>query len=317
MIISASRRTDIPAFYSEWLMNRVRAGYCTVPNPFNTHQISRISLKPDEVTVIVFWTRNPRPLMPYLEALDRTGYHYYFQYTIMSNPRQIDRKSPPMDAAIRTFQELSAHVGSRRVVWRYDPIVLSNQTDVDFHLRTYQTIATQLVGYTQRSVISIVDEYSKAKKRLKTLAENDIHVHFPNDSDPMLADLMGGIKGIADQHHYELFSCAEQLNLTHFGIQPGKCVDDTLIQEAFGIDVTQSKDKTQREACNCVTSRDIGVYDTCLFGCQYCYATRSFELATSNYQQHDPLSPSLIGHHDVPDTNDNSGTNPPSQLELF
>ncbi|MCX8024216.1 MAG: DUF1848 domain-containing protein, partial [Thermanaerothrix sp.] len=122
MIISASRRTDIPAFYTPWFIHRVRAGYCTVPNPFNHNQVSYVSLKPEDVDIIVFWTRNPAPLIPYLGELDARGLRYYFQYTIMENPRTIDKKSPPLQPAIETFVELSEKIGDERVIWRYDPI---------------------------------------------------------------------------------------------------------------------------------------------------------------------------------------------------
>lgn len=161
MIISASRRTDIPAFYAAWFMNRVRAGYCTVPNPFNRNQISYISLCPQDVDVIVFWTRNPRPLFTALDELDSQGYRYYLQFTVMDNPRIIDPKSPPVAIAIKTFKALAERVGSDRVIWRYDPIVLSAVTDPAFHLSCYTTIAKQLRGYTTRSVISVMDVYKK------------------------------------------------------------------------------------------------------------------------------------------------------------
>src|SRR5512135_950390 len=128
MIISASRRTDIPAFYSRWFMNRVRAGYCTVPNPFNANQVKRISLLPEEVDVIVFWTRNPRPLFPFLKELDVRGVRYYFQFTLLDNPRSIDPKTPPAESALQTFRALSEQVGPARVIWRYDPLVLSQIT---------------------------------------------------------------------------------------------------------------------------------------------------------------------------------------------
>ena len=137
MIISASRRTDIPAFYAEWFMRRIRAGYCTVPNPYNRKQVAKVSLAPDAVDVIVFWTRNPRPLLPHLAELDRCGYRYYFQYTVMDNPRAIDPKSPAADAAIKTFRELAGIVGAERIIWRYDPIVISAATPAEFHLSTY------------------------------------------------------------------------------------------------------------------------------------------------------------------------------------
>lgn len=289
MIISASRRTDIPAFYAQWLIHRIRAGYCTVPNPYNRHQVARISLDPAEVDAIVFWTRNPRPLFPYLHELDQRGYRYYFQFTLMDNPRVIDQANPPAAQAIRTFRALAARVGPRRVIWRYDPIVLSDQTDRDFHLNTFSRLADRLDGATERVVISLMDSYRKIQKRIDALRTQGITIA---SDPPPLDDLFDRLREIALSHGFTLQSCAEETPLK--GIPAGKCVDDHLLAEVFGIQLDTPKDPHQREACGCVVSRDIGMYDTCLFGCQYCYATSSFERARQNYQQHDPDSPSLI-----------------------
>ena len=150
MIISASRRTDIPAFYAEWMVRRLREGYCTVPNPFNRNQVSRISLRPEDVDAIVFWTRNPRPLMPYLDELDSRGYRYYFQFTILGYPREIDPKSPPAATAVEAFCELAERLGPRRVIWRYDPIVFTGITPPAFHQENFQRLAESLRGHTRR-----------------------------------------------------------------------------------------------------------------------------------------------------------------------
>ena len=207
MIISASRRTDIPAFYAPWFMQRVRAGFCDVPNPFNRHQVSRISLRPQEVDAIVFWTRNPRPLLASLDELDALGYRYYFQYTILDNPRTIDPKTPPVGAAVETFQQLADRIGPARVIWRYDPIVLSSVTDASFHQERYAWIAEQLRGYTTRSVISIVDVYRKAARRLHALAAQG--VTFPDQAPetlPGFADLLRSLVATAVQNGMEMVS---------------------------------------------------------------------------------------------------------------
>jgi hypothetical protein len=301
MIISASRRTDIPAFYAEWFMNRIRAGYCAVPNPFNRQQVSYVSLKPEDVDVIVFWTRNPRPLFPDLTELDERGYRYYFQYTVMNNPRLIDPKSPPLEASLKTFGELADRIGPARVIWRYDPIVFSNTTGAQFHQQTYERIAQALRGYTCRSVISIVDVYGKARKRLGELAKQGVEL-LPCDGKPggWFDDFMRTLVRIASENGMEIVSCAEDLDLRPYGIRPGKCVDDEYIQKVFGLNVTDKKDPSQREACGCIVSKDIGMYDTCLYGCRYCYATTSFERAKTNHDiKHHPESPSLIGWYDA------------------
>ena len=294
MIISASRRTDLPAFYARWFINRVRAGYCLVPNPFNPQQISRISLAPEDVDVIVFWTRHPRPLFPYLQELDERGYRYYFQYTLMDNPRALDARTPSLEVALDTFRELARRIGPQRVIWRYDPIVFSNLTSPEFHARTYARIARALRGYTRRSVISLVDAYRKSERRLRALASQGIALTAPDALPQEEFDrLMQRLVESAHNNDMQITSCAEEIDLQGYGIQPGKCVDDEYIRQVFGIDVTHTKDPTQRAACGCVVSRDIGVYDTCPFECQYCYATSSFEQARRHVRSHDPQAPAL------------------------
>jgi hypothetical protein len=278
LIISASRRTDIPAFYTPWLMNRIRAGYCTVPNPFNRNQVSYVSLLPADVDVIVFWTRNPAPLMPHLKELDAIGLRYYFQYTLMDNPRAMDPKSPSRSQALGTFKKLADQIGAQRVIWRYDPIVFTPQTGASFHLDTFSKIAAELRGATRRSVISVMDVYQKANKRLRELSQAGLPVlPYSGKPDANFDYLMNGLVEAAAKNEMEIVSCAEDLDLTGYGIRSGKCVDDEYISKVFGLDVTHKKDPAQRKECGCVASKDIGAYDTCLFGCQYCYATTIFD----------------------------------------
>jgi hypothetical protein len=306
MIISASRRTDIPAFYSEWFTNRIRAGECTVPNPFNRGQVSTVSLSPKDVDVIVFWTRNPRPLLPHLAELEERGYRYYFQYTLLDNPRAIDPKSPPVEAAIKTFRELAGMIGPQRVIWRYDPIVLSGATPPDFHAGAHRRIAEALAGCAGRNVISIVDIYRKAQKRLGQVRRQGIAIEEVKADalPPAMGDLLLQLAATARANGMEITSCAEEMDLRPYGIQPGKCVDDDYVARTFGLRLPNKKDPSQRAACGCVVSKDIGMYDSCLFGCQYCYATSSFETARQNYEEHNPCSPSLVGWYgDQPPVN--------------
>ena len=299
MIISASRRTDIPAFYAEWFVNRLRAGFCQVPNPFNPQQVSHVSLAPEDVEVIVFWTRNPRPLFPYLDELDRLGYRYYFQYTLIGNPRLIDPSTPPLEAGLKTLRQLAERIGADRVIWRYDPVVFSIQTPPEFHRLNYACIAQALRGAAQRSVVSILDLYPKTRKRLDRLAAQGAPLlAFDPQQDAWFGDLMRSFAGAARENEMEIVSCAEEIDLLQYGIQPGKCIDDGYIRRVFGLDVTHAKDPSQRKACGCVVSKDIGMYDTCSFGCTYCYATgggvNGFERARRNHATHDPLSPTLL-----------------------
>jgi hypothetical protein len=299
LIISASRRTDIPAFYAQWFINRIRAGHCTVPNPFNRKQVSHISLRPEDVTNIVFWTRNPQPLIPYLKELDQLGYRYYFQYTVMNNPRPIDAMTHSLSSSLKIFKKLSDLIGPERVIWRYDPVIISNITGIEFHTATYKNIAETLRNYTQRSVISLLDIYPKLKKRLQVLKDKGVEiVDCDNKSDKRFDELLYTLAGVAEQNKMEIVSCAEDPDLTKYNIQPGKCIDDDYIERVFGISVTNKKDPTQRKACGCVVSKDIGVYNTCLSGCQYCYATTSFEKAKALYKKHNPDSTSMVDYGD-------------------
>ena len=292
MIVSASRRTDIPAFYSEWFINRVRHGWCLVPNPFNRNQVSRVTLSPREVDAFVFWSRHPRPLMRYLDELDDLGCRYYFLFTLVGYPDRIDPGSPPPDQAIRTFQELSARVGRQRVIWRYDPVVLSDLSGAGFHEINFRLLAEELKGAASRCVISFVKPYRKARARMEAAARGSAE---PVDYDsPPIEGLLGTISEAARENGMEIFSCAAERDLSPFGISPSRCIDAGLISKLFSIEVSPLKDPCQRKECGCATSRDIGMYDTCLFGCSYCYATSSIERAKANYAVHDPRSPSLL-----------------------
>ena len=273
-------------------MNRIRAGHCTVPNPFNPAQISHVSLRPENVDAIVFWSRNPRPLFPHLSELDELGFRYYFLFTLMANPREIDPGMPPVEAAIKTFQDLAARIGPEKVIWRYDPVFLSSITDFDFHQRTYRRIAGALKGYTVRSVVSVAHLYRKMQKRIKELEKRGITLLPLNEKD--LAILMGSLAETASRNGIQIRSCADELNLQQYGILPGKCVDDELISKTFGLNLEAKKDNCQRKQCGCIESKDIGMYESCPFGCIYCYATASLERAMANYKTHDPHALSLI-----------------------
>lgn len=295
MIISASRRTDIPAFYAEWMINRFRAGYCLVPNPMNRRQVSRISLVCSDVDVVVFWTRNPKPLMPYLAEIEAHGIPFYFLYSILGYPCTIDPHCPPLHEAIRTFRQLADCVGPSRVIWRYDPIVLSTITTPDYHANRFSEISQALEGYTKRAIISIVDQYRKSKSRMAALKM--LGVRFPDYETEQLGQLMRQVACAGAARGIHVASCAEECDFAPTGISRGKCIDDVLIAEEFGIGVSRQKDRSQREACHCIVSRDIGMYDSCLHGCVYCYATKSLAHAKENFQKHSPHSPSLFGSY--------------------
>ena len=299
MIISASRRTDIPAFYTNWFINRIRAGYCKVPNPFNRKQITRVSLLPEDVDLIVFWTRNPKPLFPYLDELDQRGYRYYFQYTLLGYPSQIEPQSPHRSTAITTFCKLADRIGSDRVIWRYDPVVFSELTGANYHIENYTQIAAALKNSTHHSVISVMDMYAKFRKRIEQLNQDGLGIiDYDGAPSQRFDDLMNAFAHATSKNDMQIQSCAEDIDLTIYGIQAGKCIDDEYVAATFGLEVDPKKDPGQRKACGCVVSKDIGMYDSCLFGCPYCYATGNFKRARENHTNHDPASPSLVGWYD-------------------
>lgn len=293
MIISASRRTDIPAFYHRWFMNRVSDGFLLTRNPFNANQISRVSLKPQDVDVIVFWTRNPSKLMQKLPVLDRLGYRYYFQYTITGYPRTIEGAVPKPHMAIETFSRLSDLIGKSKVVWRYDPILLSNQVDMSEHKRLFSKIASLLAGKTERVVISFSDFYKKTERNLGAI-ENLVYSDITTNKEQLL-ELAGFMSDVASKNGMMINSCAEYVDVSSAGIEHGKCIDERLISDVFGLSLASKKDKGQRDECGCIRSVDIGMYNTCLHECSYCYATFSKKTVISNKKKHDENSPFLIG----------------------
>ncbi|MDD2364554.1 MAG: DUF1848 domain-containing protein [Desulfuromonadaceae bacterium] len=301
MIISASRRTDIPAFYAEWFMNRVREGYFHRVNPFNSNQVSGFSLKPEDVDAICFWTKNPRPLMKHLNELDERGLNYYFQFTLNPYDKTFEPNVPSLQEGISTMIELAGHIGSERVVWRYDPVILSTVTPVAWHLEQVEHIAGQLKNATSRLVFSFYDFYGKGQGRLnKSLLGTGIKLEdicAPNQKDA-LEQIARGFKEIADRFGLQIFSCSEDIDLNSIGIQHGACIDGALISELFGIDAVSGKDKNQRESCGCVESADMGMYNSCHFRCTYCYANFNEGMIDANCQKHYPDSPSLLGMHE-------------------
>lgn len=291
MIISASRRTDIPAFYTPWFMNRIREGFLLTRNPFNANQIRRVSLDPNDVDAIVFWTRNPSMLMKHLPEL--SSYNYYFQYTITGYPKIFETNVPRPHRAIKQFIELSDIIGAEKVIWRYDPILLSNKIDINEHKRLFEKIASMLQGKTRRVVISFSDFYKKTERNLSSI-EGLIYSDITHQTD-MLYDLSTFMSNTAKKYGMEIESCAENIELSTCGISHGKCIDEKLIDRLFGISLSGAKDSGQREDCGCIKSIDIGSYNTCLHGCSYCYATFNNEIVTNNKAKHDPTSPFLIG----------------------
>ncbi len=265
-----------------------------MPNPFNPNMIQRISLAPEDVDAIWFWTRNPRPMFSYLDTLDRKIRRYFFLVTLMNNPADIDPDKPSMDEKIRAFQELGDRIGPERVAWRYDPIVLSNMTPPEFHVNAYHEIASSLQGYTRRSIISFVDIYRKLRRRIDALAQKGVALYSESEQKKVSEKLLSRFSTIAGQNGMTVQTCAEDPDYGLYGIPPGKCIDHRLVSEVFNLDLNLKKDPSQRKTCGCSASKDIGVYDTCIYGCSYCYAVSSFQRSRENYRNHDPFGPCIV-----------------------
>lgn len=286
MILSVSRRTDIPAFYSEWFFNRIKEGYVDVRNPMNVHQVSRIKITPDVVDCIVFWTKNPKMMLSRLDELKE--YKYYFQFTINPYDKQIESGVPVKAEVIETFKELSTKIGADKVIWRFDPILITDKIDVAYHIKYFEELAKRLEGYTTRCVISFVDLYKKTVTNTKPL-----NMREPSETEMRL--LAEKLVEIAKQHKMQVLSCAENINLEEQGVEHGCCVDPHLIEEICGYNIEVKKDKNQRKECGCVESIDIGAYNTCCHACAYCYANFNSEKVKNQSSRHIKTSSLLTG----------------------
>lgn len=256
MVISASRRTDIPAFYGDWLIDGLRAGEVLVAHVRNPHRYKRVSLRRNDVDCFVFWTKNPASFISQLDIIDDMGFPYYFQFTLTPYGSDIETSLPAKTSLIDTFLALSDRLGSQRVIWRYDPIIINKQLTIDFHSHAFETLARRLSGHTRKCVISFVDLYSKVLKR------NAGRLQFDDDIQKYI-DVAKNMADIARHYRLPLFACAEPYDLTNIGILPNACVDGQLIEELCGRPLNLHKDKGQRSCCRCVDSVDIGSYNTC------------------------------------------------------
>lgn len=294
MILSASRRTDVPALYAEWFARRLAEGWCEVPNPRNARQVARISLAAEDVEAFVFWTRHARPFLPVVETLLARGTPFYFQYTLTGYGPPLERRSPPVEVATRTFRELTARLPAGAVVWRYDPIVLGEAFPPEAHLARFERLAGALEGAARRVVVSLLDPYAKTRRRLAALGLAPPRALPDSEMHPGAQELLGRLAAIARDHGLVPETCAEPRDWSAFGLAPGRCVDDRLLAELTGRDFARRKDPGQREHCRCVESRDLGTPDSCTLGCAYCYAVRSDALARARRRAHEPAAPRIV-----------------------
>lgn len=287
MIISASRRTDLPAYYSEWFLNRLTEEYVLVRNPMNIHQISRISLSPQVVDGIVIWTKNPLPMLDKISALEK--YNYYFQFTV--NPYGVDVEphvASKKEIIIPTFKKLSEMIGKERVIWRYDPIFLNETYNFEYHCKYFRLLASMLSGYTEKCTVSFIDLYKNTERNIRPLK-------VQAETIEQQTEILQYFSEIGKEHGIYIDTCAESTDFEKFGISHAHCIDQKRLERIGGYKLSVEKDPNQRPECGCIASIDIGAYNTCSNGCLYCYANYSQNTVKKNRQLHNPQSPILFG----------------------
>lgn len=286
MIISASRRTDIPGYYSEWFINRLKEGSVLIRNPMNYAQISRIQLSPEVVDCIVFWTKDPEPILERLPLIDRMGYRYYFQFTLTPYGRDLEPELRDKEDILKTFIKLSNTIGRERVLWRYDPVILNDHYTVGYHTNKIYELFQNLSDYMEACTISFVDLYQKFKlsnQILREITEEEMHQ-------------LASVFSEAGKHFgITVRACCERLDLSRYGISSASCIDLKTIERVCGYRIDGRKDTNQRPGCGCIQSIDIGSYNTCRNGCIYCYGNAGRTSAQKNYEHHNPNSELLIG----------------------
>jgi hypothetical protein len=284
-IISVSRRTDVPAFYGDWFMRRIRAGWAGVVAPYGGKRYL-VSLAPADVACLVFWSKDFTPFVPHLDELDRRGYRFYFNYTLTALPAAFEHQVDKA-AALKTLLYLGERYSPRHINWRFDPIVLSTATGPEFYLDAFARLAARLAGRVERCYFSFVTEYEKVQRNLQALADEGIRLLSPHVEDKIaLADRLATI---ADRYGIRMYSCCGDY-LVGPSIHKAHCIDGGIIEQLFLPEGLAYEEKPTRQECGCTRSLDIGTYDTCPHGCLYCYANANKAVAGAAYRRHDPDS---------------------------
>lgn len=286
MIINTGQRTDIPAFYSTWLYNRLHAGFVQVRNPYFPQQVTRYHLDPEVVDLIAFCTKNPAPMLPRFHELE--AYRTFWHVTITPYGKEIEPGVPDKDDVMASFRQLSALTGPDHLVWRYDPIFISEKYSLCFHKAAFSRMCEKLEGTSHEVIVSFLDLYEKTKK------------NFPEGhavTREQRLEIGESFASIAAQHGFHISTCLEGNDLAVFGIDCTGCMTREKLEKAFSdtLDIP-SGHTPPREGCTCLLGNDIGVYNTCAHGCRYCYANENAALVRRNMALHDPSSPFLIGN---------------------
>ncbi len=284
MILHTGMRTDIPAFYSEWLANRIKEGYVLVRNPYNPLQVTRYQITPEVVDVMAFCTKNPAPFMPYMELLNCFG--QYWHVTITPYGRDIEPKVPDKEVVMQDFICLSKRVGVQSIAWRYDPIFLSDIYTVERHIRDFEEMAKTLEGYTTVCIISFIDLYKKVVRNFPEVKAVEKEDRFVIGKE---------FVRIGQKYGITIKTCAEGNELEEFGVDCSGCMTVSVYEKAIGCSLNVPKMKGARSECGCLLNGDIGAYNTCGHLCRYCYANYDAKTVMDNMKNHNPNSPLLIG----------------------
>lgn len=285
MIINTGCRTDIPAFYSKWFMNKIRDGYVFVRNPYYNTQVTKYSLNPEVIDCLVFGTKNPAPMIKYLDELDK--YKQLWYITITPYGKDIEPLVPDRLKVIESFKKISKHIGINGVNWRYDPIFIGMEFDVKKHIKYFDEMAKSLKGYTKHCTISFLDLYEKVKR-------NAPNIKPPTKEEQI--ELAKAFSKIGKENGIIVHSCCEKTYLAEYGIDCNGCMSQEIVESSIGDKLNVQKIKNTREGCNCLMGNDIGAYNSCGHLCIYCYANTNKEAVRKNMQKHNPNSPFLIGN---------------------
>ena len=303
MIISASYKTDIPTFYGEWFMRRLRAGYCKMVNPYS-RQVYRVALDRQAVQGLVFWTKNVAPFLKHMPEVRERGFPFVVQYTINGYPRQLETAVVDPEKSVETAWRVRELFGPLALVWRYDTIVLSSLTPLEFHIENFRRLASRLGGATNEVVVSFAQLFKKTKRNMDSAAQ-EAGFRWSNPSDDEKRNLLRSLLRVAREHRM-LVSVCSQRSLLIEGTRDARCVDAQRLTELAGSGV-RARLKGNRKECGCFESRDIGEYDTCPHGCVYCYAVQNRQLALTRFHEHDPESEFLFEGIHQPEPDDDLG----------
>ncbi len=284
MILNTGGRTDTVNYFSEWLLNRFAAGYAYSRNPFHPDVVNRIDLNPETIDVVEFCSKNYRPILSRLHEITER-FNCHFHYTITAYDKDIEPNVPGIDESIETLRDLSAQVGKEKIIWRYDPVLLTGKYTIERHFATFDYIAGRIAPYVSRCVFSFVVWYKK------------LHLPELQPISGLQKELIAkGLGEMAAKRHLYIQTCGTKESYEQYGIHHSGCMTRAVYEHSLGLHFKKVAERGNRPGCRCMESRGLGDYNTCLNGCRYCYANYDHEKARENYRLHDPESPLMIGH---------------------